>query len=242
MKLFIDSANLDEIKAAVSWGIIDGCTTNPTLAAKNGVHPVRSNPAERDAVPSTERTSNGVNDFLPTAQQILKTVPGPVSFEALSQDSTGMIREGAALAKLGKNVVVKLPTTVEGLKACRTLVKKKIPVNMTLVFSPLQALLVAKAGATYVSPFVGRIDDAGHDGNEVVQEIIEIYNNYGFETQIIYASVRSPLHVRQAALMGCDIATCPFAVLEKLSEHPLTAAGLNKFLSDWKKSGVKPLV
>ena len=219
MKLFIDSANLEEIKTAASWGILDGCTTNPTLAAKNGV-----------------------TDFLSIAKQILSLVPGPVSLEVLSQDYAGMTREGIALAKLGKNAVVKLPTTIEGLKACRALTNKKIPVNMTLVFSALQALLVAKAGATYVSPFVGRLDDAGHDGNEVVQEIIEIYDNYGFKTKILYASVRSPLHVKQAALMGCDIATCPFSVLEKLIKHPLTDTGLSKFLSDWKKSGLKPLV
>ncbi|MFA4872747.1 MAG: transaldolase family protein [Patescibacteria group bacterium] len=242
MKLFIDSANLEEIKTALSWGMVDGCTTNPTLAAKNGASPVRSNPAQRDAVPTLERTSNGVNDFLPIAKQILSLVPGPVSLEVLSQDYAGMTREGVALAKLGKNVVVKLPTTIEGLKACRALVNKKIRVNMTLVFSALQALLVAKSGATYVSPFVGRLDDAGHDGNEVVQEIIEIYDNYGFKTQVLYASVRSPLHVKQAALMGCDIATCPFSVLEKLVQHPLTDTGLSKFLSDWKKSGLKPLV
>lgn len=219
MKLFIDSANLDEIKTAASWGIVDGCTTNPTLAAKNGVR-----------------------DFLPLAKQIMKIVPGPVSVEALSQYSAEMVREGIALAKLGKNVVIKLPATFEGLKACRALVNKKISVNMTLVFSPNQALLVAKAGATYVSPFVGRLDDIGDHGNEVVEEILAIYENYGFITQVLYASVRSPLHVKQAALMGCHIATCPFAVLEKLIQHPLTDAGLEKFLLDWKKSGLKPLV
>src|SRR3990167_6593333 len=219
MKLFIDSANLDEIKQASSWGILDGCTTNPTIAAKNGV-----------------------KDFLPIAKQILKAVPGPVSLEVLAQDFAGMMKEGASLAKLGKNVVVKLPTTWEGLRVCRALARKKIPVNMTLVFSPLQALLVAKAGATYVSPFVGRLDDIGDHGNEVVEEILAIYENYGFKTQVLYASVRSPLHVKQAALLGCHVATCPFAVLEKLIKHPLTDTGLSTFLSDWKKSGLKPLV
>jgi transaldolase len=219
MKLFIDSANIEEIKQAASWGILDGCTTNPTLAAKNGV-----------------------KDFLPIAKQILKLVPGPVSLEVVATDYVGMMKEGLALAKLGKNVVVKLPTTWEGLRACRTLVNKKIPVNMTLVFSPNQALLVAKAGATYVSPFVGRLDDIGDHGNEMVEETLAIYENYGYKTQVLYASVRSPLHVKQAALMGCHVATCPFTVLEKLIHHPLTDKGLETFLSDWKKSGLKPLV
>src|SRR3989338_97008 len=219
MKLFIDSANIEEIKQASSRGILDGCTTNPTLAAKNGV-----------------------KDFLPLAKQILKLVPGPVSLEVIAQDFAGMMKEGAALAKLGKNVVVKLPTTWEGLKACRALTAKKIPVNMTLVFSALQALLVAKSGAAYVSPFVGRLDDIGDHGNEVVDEILEIYANYGFKTQVLYASVRSPQHVKDAALMGCHVATCPFSVLEKLITLPLTDTGLNTFLSDWKKSGLKPIV
>jgi len=219
MKLFIDSANIEEIKQAASWGILDGCTTNPTLAAKNGV-----------------------KDFLPIAKQILKLVPGPVSLEVVATDYDGMVREGLKLAQLGKNAVVKFPTTWEGLKACRTLTNKKIPVNMTLVFSANQALLVAKAGATYISPFVGRLDDIGDHGNEVVEEILGIYTNYGFTTHVLYASVRSPLHVKQAALMGCHVATCPFAVLEKLIKHPLTDKGLDSFLSDWKKSGLKPLV
>lgn len=219
MKLFIDSANLDEIKQAVSWGILDGCTTNPTLAAKNGV-----------------------NDFLPIAKQILKLVPGPVSLEVVATDYDGMMQQGGKLAKLAPNVVVKLPITTEGLKACRDLTKKKIKVNMTLCFSPNQALLVAKMGAAYVSPFVGRLDDIGDHGNEMVEETIAIYANYRFTTQVLYASVRSPLHVKQAALMGADIATCPFNVLEKLVKHPLTDKGLDSFLSDWKKSGLKPLV
>lgn len=220
MQLFIDSANLDDIKTAVSWGIIDGCTTNPTLAAKN----------------------KGIKNFLPLAKQILKAVPGPVSLEVLSLESKGMIREGTALSKLAKNVVVKLPTTTEGLKACKALTQKKIAVNMTLCFSPNQALLVAKAGATYVSPFVGRLDDIGDHGNEMIDEILDIYANYGFTTQVLYASVRSAMHVKQAALMGCDVATCPFGILEKLIRHPLTDVGLDNFLADWKKSGLKPMV
>ena len=219
MQLFIDSANLEEIKTAVSWGIIDGCTTNPTLAAKNGV-----------------------TDFLPLAKQILKIVPGPVSLEVVATDVAGMMREGEKLAKLAANVVVKLPITIEGIQVCRALTKKKIKVNMTLCFSPNQALLAAKAGATYISPFVGRLDDIGDHGNEMVEEIINIYLNYGFTTQVLYASVRSAQHVKQAALMGADVTTCPFSVLDKLVTHPLTDKGLNTFLSDWKKSGLKPLV
>jgi len=219
MKLFIDSANLEEIKTAMSWGIIDGCTTNPTLAAKNGV-----------------------TDFLPIAQQILKLVQGPVSLEVVATDYDGMMREGNKLAKLAPHVVVKLPITTDGLKACRDLTKKKIKVNMTLCFSALQALLVAKMGAAYVSPFVGRLDDIGDHGNDMVEETIAIYANYRFTTQVLFASVRSPLHVKQAALMGADIATCPFNVLDKLVKHPLTDKGLDTFLSDWKKSGLKPLV
>ncbi len=218
MKLFIDSANPKEVKEMVNAGIIDGVTTNPTLATKAGV------------------------DYKKAVDEILEMVDGDVSLEVLSTETAGMIREARALAKLHNNVVVKLPTTLEGLKALHTLIAEGIRVNMTLVFSANQALLVAKAGAYIVSPFAGRLDDIGHSAIDVISEIRQIYDNFGFETQILFASVRSPLHVKQAALAGCDIATCPYEVLEKLVKHPLTDVGLKKFLDDFKASKQKPLV
>lgn len=218
MKLFIDSANPQEVRKIAELGILDGVTTNPTLATKAGI------------------------SYQKAVEEILKIVKQDVSLEVLSTESVGMVAEGRQLAKLGKAVVVKLPTTSEGLKALQVLKKDGIRVNMTLVFSANQALLVAKLGADMVSPFVGRLDDAGHDGVEVVEEIRQIYDNYNFQTQILFASVRSTLHVKQAALIGCDITTCPFDVLEKLVKHPLTDSGLKRFLDDFKGSGQKPLV
>lgn len=218
MRLFIDSANPEEIKKAAELGIIDGVTTNPTLATKAGV------------------------DYKMAVEEILKTVDGDISLEVLSTDTEGMLREGRALAKLHNNVVVKLPTIPDGLKALKVLSAEGIRINMTLVFSANQALLVAKLGAYIVSPFAGRLDDIGASGIDVISGIRQIYDNYNFETQILFASVRSPLHVKQAALAGADIATCPYEILEKLVQHPLTDIGLKKFLEDFKKSGQKPIV
>jgi len=199
-------------------GIIDGVTTNPTLATKAGV------------------------EYKKAVQEILNTVDGDISLEVLSTDVDGMVREGLALAKLHNNVVVKLPITLEGLKAQKKLQAKGVKVNMTLVFSANQALLVAKQKAYIVSLFAGRLDDIGHTAIDVISEIRQIYDNFGFETQILFASVRSPLHVKQAALAGCDIATCPYDVLEKLVKHPLTDIGLKRFLDDFKQSDQEPLV
>lgn len=218
MKLFIDSANPKEIKEMWEAGIIDGVTTNPTLATKAGV------------------------EYKKAVDEILKTVDGDVSLEVLSVETEAMIKEARALAKLHKNVVVKLPTTADGLKALKVLTADGIRINMTLVFSANQALLVGKLGAYIVSPFAGRLDDIGHSAIDVIREIRQIYDNYNFETQILFASVRSPLHVKQAALAGSDIATCPYEVLEKLVQHPLTDMGLKRFLDDFKNSGQKPLV
>lgn len=218
MQLYIDSANPQEVKTMMDLGIIDGVTTNPTNATKAGV------------------------DYKEAVVQILSVVPDNVSLEVLSTDSQGMVKEARNLVKLGKNVVVKLPTTEEGLKALKILKAEGIRINMTLVFSPNQALLVAKLGAYITSPFVGRLDEIGQTGVETIEEIRQIYDNYAYETKILFASVRSPLHVKQAALIGCDIATCPFEVLQKLVKHPLTDVGLKKFLDDFKESGQKPLV
>ena len=218
MKLFIDSAVPDEVKKMWDAAIIDGVTTNPTLATKAGI------------------------EYKAAVSQILSTVDGDISLEVLSTDTEGMVKEGRTLAKLHHNVVVKLPTTTEGLKALKILNAEGIRVNMTLVFSANQALLVAKQNAYIVSPFAGRLDDIGHTAIDLISEIRQIYDNYGFETQILFASVRSPLHVKQAALAGCDIATCPYDVLEKLIKHPLTDIGLKKFLDDFKESKQEPLV
>ena len=218
MKLFIDSTNPEEVKKIAELGILDGVTTNPSLATKAGI------------------------DYKTAVSEILKIVNGDVSLEVLSTDTSGMIKEARALANLHKNVVVKLPTTPEGLKALKILTAEKVRINMTLVFSANQALLVGKLGAYIVSPFAGRLDDIGHTAIDVISKIRQIYDNYSFETQILFASIRSPLHVKQAAMMGCDIATCPYEVLEKLVHHPLTDVGLEKFLADFKESGQKPLV
>ena len=218
MKLFIDSAIPEEVKKMWDAAIIDGVTTNPTLAAKAGI------------------------EYKAAVSQILSTVDGDISLEVLSTDTEGMVKEGRTLAKLHHNVVIKLPTTTEGLKALKILNAEGIRVNMTLVFSANQALLVAKQNAYIVSPFAGRLDDIGHTAIDLISEIRQIYDNYNFETQILFASVRSPLHVKQAALAGCDIATCPYDVLEKLIKHPLTDIGLKRFLDDFKESKQEPLV
>ncbi len=211
MKLFLDSANLKEIEEAVSWGAIDGVTTNPSLAAKEH------------------------REFIPLMQEICRLVDGPVSVETISREAAGMVQEGRLFAALHPNVVVKCPLTKEGLKATRQLAAERIRVNVTLCFSPSQALLAAKAGASFVSPFVGRLDDISQDGMALIRDIKTIFTNYRFSTQILVASVRHPLHVVEAALIGADIATMPFTVLEALVKHPLTDIGLERFLRDWEK-------
>lgn len=211
MKFFIDSANIGEIREAVSLGMADGVTTNPSLIAKEG------------------------KKFDDVVKEILEVVEGPVSLEVISLEAKGMVSEAKKLAKLAENVVIKIPMSTEGLKATKVLAGLDINVNMTLIFSPIQSLMAAKAGAAYVSPFVGRLDDISHYGMDLVEQTITIFDNYGFGTEVIVASVRNPLHVLDAALMGADIATIPFKVIEQLSKHPLTDAGIEKFLADWKK-------
>ena len=211
MKIFLDSANLKEIEEAVSWGAIDGITTNPSLIAKEQ------------------------REFIPLVQDICRRVQGPISVETTSRDAAGMVEEGTYFASLHPNIIVKCPLTKEGLKATRQLSTQQIRVNVTLCFSPTQALLAAKAGAYFVSPFVGRLDDVSQDGMELIRDIKTIYANYGFSTQILVASVRHPIHVVQAATIGADIATMPFGVLEQLVKHPLTDIGLERFLRDWEK-------
>jgi transaldolase len=211
MKFFIDTANVKEIREAASLCVVDGVTTNPSLIAKEG------------------------RDFRQVISEICSIVDGPISAEAVSLEADKMVAEGVELAKIHKNIVVKLPMTKEGLKATKLLAEKSIRVNMTLVFSPMQALLAAKVGAAYVSPFVGRLDDISHVGMDLVRQIIEIYDNYGYRTEVIVASIRNPLHVVDAALAGAHIATIPFGVIDQLVKHPLTDIGINKFLSDWKK-------
>lgn len=211
MQIFLDTANLDQIKEAASWGILDGATTNPTLVSKENLK------------------------FEDLIKKICKIVPGPVSVECVSTKSKDIIEEARGLAKLADNVVVKIPICVEGLKAIKVVSAEGIKVNTTLIFSANQALLAAKAGARFVSPFVGRLDDISHQGMDLVDEIVTIFNNYGFETEVIVASIRHPLHVLETALMGADIATVPFAVLEKMVKHPLTDIGIENFLKDWSK-------
>jgi transaldolase len=211
MKFFIDTANIEEIKEGIAMGMVDGVTTNPSLVAK-------------------EKKS-----FETVVKDILKIVKGPVSLEVMSNDAKGMFSEGKKLARLGKNVVIKVPLSTEGLKATRMFADAGIDVNQTLIFSPLQALMAAKAGARYVSPFVGRLDDITHDGMELVEQIVTIYENYCYETEVIVASIRHPRHVLDAALMGADIATIPFKVIAQLVKHPLTEKGIEAFLNDWKK-------
>ena len=211
MKIFIDTASVKEIKEAASLGLIDGVTTNPTLMAKEARNPEQ------------------------VLKEICALVSGPVSAEVISLESAGMVSEAHELVKLAKNIVVKVPLTREGLKAVKILSLEGIKTNVTLCFSPTQALLAAKAGATYVSPFIGRLDDIAQEGINLISDIKKIYVNYNFNTQIIVASVRSPVHVAKAALIGADIATIPYSVIEQLIKHPLTDIGINKFLEDHKK-------
>lgn len=211
MKFFIDTADINEIKAALEIGIIDGVTTNPSLIAKTG------------------------KDFKTVVDEICAVVDGPISVEAISMDAEGLIKEARELSKVNKNIVVKIPMTEEGLKAVKKVSQEGIHTNVTLVFSPTQAILAAKAGATYISPFVGRLDDISHIGMDIVGQIVTIYDNYDFSTEVIVASVRNPLHVVDAALVGADISTIPFSVIKQLVKHPLTDIGIEKFLSDWKK-------
>lgn len=213
MKFFIDTANIQEIKKGIEYGMVDGVTTNPSLMAREG------------------------KDWKEVAAEICELVEGPVSLEVIATNADEMVKEATELVKFGPNVVVKIPMTMDGIEAVKALAEMQIETNVTLVFSPLQALLAAKAGAAYVSPFVGRLDDIGQNGMEVVSSIIDIYDNYAFDTEIIVASVRHPGHVLDSAMMGADIATIPFKVIEKLSKHPLTDIGLEAFLKDWNKAG-----
>lgn len=210
MKLFIDTANIDEIKEINSWGVICGVTTNPSLIAKEG------------------------RDFKEVIKEITNIVDGPVSAEVISLESSGMIEEARELSKIHKNIIVKIPMTKEGLKAVKVLSSEGIKTNVTLVFSPAQALLAARAGATYVSPFVGRMDDIGNEGMNIIEDIVEIYNNYDIQTEIIAASIRHPIHVIEAAKMGADIATIPYKVFVQMAAHPMTDLGIERFLKDWE--------
>ncbi len=211
MKIFLDTANVNEIRTAAEWGVLDGVTTNPSLVAKEG------------------------RDFTEVLKEITAIVDGPISAEVVSIMAPEMISEGRKLAKIHKNIYVKVPMTTEGLKATKKLASEGIRVNMTLVFSSLQALLAAKVGAAFVSPFIGRLDDNGQTGMELIEEIKTMYENYNYKTEILVASIRHPIHVKEAALLGADIATMPYAVMEKLVHHPLTDVGLAKFLEDWSK-------
>ncbi len=212
MKFFIDTCNLNQIKEAMDMGVLDGVTTNPSLAAKETM-PYRK-----------------------LLEEICKIVPGPVSAEVISTEHDAMIAESDELIKIAENIVIKIPTIAEGLKAVKTLADRKIPVNSTLVFSASQALLVAKAGAAYVSPFIGRLDDISTSGMELIEQIVTIYANYQFKTEVLVASVRHPLHVVESALIGADVCTMPLSVIHQLIKHPLTDIGLEKFLSDYKNS------
>ncbi|MCH9057076.1 MAG: fructose-6-phosphate aldolase [Planctomycetes bacterium] len=212
MQLYIDTANLDEIKEAHDLGVLDGVTTNPTLIAREGV------------------------DYGKRLAEICEVVKGPVSAEVIALDAAGMIEEGVQRAEIAENIVVKLPCTVDGLKACKSLTDRDIRTNLTLCFQPLQALMVAKAGAFLVSPFIGRIDDIGEDGMDLIHRIRAIYDNYGFETKILAASIRHPKHMLDCALAGADVATVPFKVIAQFMKHPLTDKGLDAFLADYQKT------
>ena len=215
MKFFVDTADVEEIKKAVELGMCDGVTTNPSLIMKSG------------------------RDQKEVILEIAKIVSGPISVEAISEDTEGMVKEAEEFATWAPNIVVKVPMTKEGIKAVRILKEKNIPTNVTLVFSSSQALLAAKAGAAFVSPFVGRLDDISQDGMALVEEIMEIFDNYDFETQVIVASIRDPIHVTESAMLGADIATIPAKVMEKLWKHPLTDKGISQFLADYEKSKKK---
>jgi transaldolase len=212
MDLYIDTANLDEIKEAHDMGILDGVTTNPSLIAKEGI------------------------DYGKRLAEICEVVEGPVSAEVIALDYAGMMKEGRQHAKIADNIVIKLPCTIDGLKACKTFSDEGTPTNLTLCFQPLQALMVAKAGAFLVSPFIGRLDDIAQDGMELISQIRQIYDNYGLETKILAASIRHPLHFVQCALAGADVATVPFGVIKQVMKHPLTDSGLEKFVADYRKA------
>ena len=216
MQFFLDTGMIDEIKQALDWGILDGVTTNPSLIAKTG------------------------RPFMEVVKEILELVDGPVSVETVASDAKVMVEQGKMLAELGDNVVVKIPMTPEGMKAVQELESEGIPTNVTLVFSPVQALIAGKAGASFVSPFVGRLDDVSNDGMKIIRDIVQIFNNYEIDTQIIVASVRHPMHVLEAALIGADICTMPFDVMKKLFHHPLTDRGIELFLKDWEKVPQRP--
>ncbi len=213
MKFFVDTAEVKDIRELADLGLLDGVTTNPSLIAKSG------------------------RAFKDVIADICAIVDGPVSAEVVSLDYDGMMREAADLRKIAKNVTVKVPLTLDGLKACKALSSDGCMVNVTLCFSANQALLAAKAGATFISPFIGRLDDIHLDGTELIAEIRQIYDNYAFDTEILAASIRTPLHVKQVALIGADVATCPAAVIKSLVKHPLTDKGIEQFMADWKKSG-----
>jgi len=212
MDIYIDTANLDEIKQAAALGVLDGVTTNPSLVAREGV------------------------DFHTRLAEICRIVDGPVSAEVVAIEHDAMIAEAEPLLQIASNIVIKLPSIEQGVKACKTLSDRDVRVNMTLCFQPLQALMAAKAGAFLISPFVGRVDDVGGDGMEIIQQIRQIYDNYGYKTRILTASIRHPQHLVQAALLGSDVATCPFSVIQQIMKHPLTDIGLERFLADWAKT------
>ncbi|MDG4475651.1 fructose-6-phosphate aldolase [Thiovibrio frasassiensis] len=211
MKFFIDTANLEEIKKAVDMGMVDGVTTNPSLIAREN------------------------KPFVEIIKDICKIVDGPISAEVIALDAEGMVREGRELAAIHSNIVIKIPMTTEGLKAVKTLADEKIRTNVTLIFSASQALMAAKAGASYASPFVGRLDDISQNGMDLISDIMNIYDNYGYATEVIVASIRNPIHVVDAALLGAHIATIPFKVIAQLARHPLTDLGMEQFLADWEK-------
>lgn len=211
MKFFIDTANLEEIKKAVDMGMVDGVTTNPSLIAREN------------------------KPFVEIIKDICKIVDGPISAEVIALDAEGMVREGRELVAIHENIVIKIPMTTEGLKAVKTLADEKIRTNVTLIFSASQALMAAKAGASYASPFVGRLDDISQNGMDLISDIMNIYDNYGYATEVIVASIRNPIHVVDAALLGAHIATIPFKVIAQLARHPLTDLGMEQFLADWEK-------
>ena len=215
MEFFLDTADIKEIEAGLEWGMVDGITTNPTLIAKAG------------------------KPYLKTVQEIARLVPGPVSGEVLATEFDEMMEQGRRLAGLAENVVVKVPLTPAGLRSVRALLEEGIRCNVTLCFSAAQALLAAKAGAAYISPFVGRLDDVGEDGMQLIDQVVSIYRAYDFDTKILVASVRHPIHIVQSAQLGADVATLPFKILEQLYKHPLTDTGLERFLADWNKTGKK---
>lgn len=215
MRFFIDTANVNEIREVNEWGVLAGVTTNPSLVAKEG------------------------RDFVETLKEIIDIVDGPISAEVISLEAEGMIEEGEKLASLSKNIVIKVPMTVEGLKAVKHFTKKKIKTNVTLLFSATQALLAARAGATYVSPFLGRLDDISQDGLQLISDISQIFDAHDIETEIISASVRHPLHVVECAKMGADIATIPYKIFKQMAQHPLTDAGIERFLADWDQAQQK---